>query len=103
MSEKIDKALDLFRNYKLEDAEDILKTELELNSNNIDALIIMGKISSRKQDYGSSINFFNKVLDLQPDNNEAKVGLKLIKNILQLSNNYYYENPYTDDELYEFD
>jgi len=102
MKEKINKALDFFKNYKLDDAENILLDVITQSPNNIEALVILGKINSKKQDYGNAINFFNKVLELQPNNDNAKVGIKLIKNILQLSNNYYYENPYTDDDLYDF-
>lgn len=98
----IEKAEELFRNYKLVEARDMLEGILKHDSNNIGALVILGKIHSRTQNYGVSMNYFNKVLELQTDNQDAIVGIKLIKNILQLTNNYYYENPYTDDDLYDF-
>lgn len=98
----IKKAEELFRNYKLDESREILDKILESDSKNIQALVLLGKIHSRAQNYGESMNFFNKALELQDDNQDAIVGLKLIKNILQLANNYYYENPYTDDDLYDF-
>ena len=98
----IEKAEELFRNYKLDESREIIDDILESDPNNLKALIILGKIHSRSQNYGEAMNFFNRVLELDTDNQDAIVGIKLIKNILQLANNYYYENPYTDDDLYDF-
>ena len=102
MNKDIKKAEELFRNYKLDESREMLEDILKSDSKNIEALVILGKIHSRTQNYGVSMNFFNKALEFQPDNQDAIVGIKLIKNILQLANNYYYENPYTDDDLYDF-
>ncbi len=102
MNRDIVKATELFRNYKLDESREMLENIIESDSDNVDALIILGKIHSRTQNYGVSMNYFNKALEIQADNQDAIVGIKLIKNILQLTNNYYYENPYTDDDLYDF-
>ncbi|MDA3893531.1 MAG: tetratricopeptide repeat protein [Salinivirgaceae bacterium] len=103
MNDKVDKALELFRGYKLDESRELLEDLIKDDPYNIEALITLGKIHSRTQNYGEAVNFFNKVIEKQPNNLEAITGLKLIQNILQLTNNYYYENPYTDDDLYEFE
>ncbi len=101
MNSKLEIALDLIQNYKLEEAREILEELIEKDSKNLPALIALGKIHSRTQNYGEAMNLFQRVLVYDANNSEASTGLQLIKNILQLTNNYYYENPYTDDELYD--
>lgn len=98
-----DKAVELFQNYKLDEAKEMLEKLLDNDSNNfIEINIMLGKTNARTQNYGEAVNYFNKVLELQPDNEQAKTGLQLTQNILQLANNYYFENAYTDDDLYDF-
>jgi Tfp pilus assembly protein PilF len=102
MTEKLQTAIKLFRNFKLNEAEKLLKHILKTDTENIEALVFMGKVYSRKQQYGEATNYFKKALNLDKNNLDAKVGIDLINSILKLSNNYYYENPYTDDDLYDF-
>lgn len=95
------KAIELFKEYKLDEAQDIFESLLENDNDNVEVLVHLGKIHSRTQNYGVALNYFNKVIELNPNNSEAKTGLVLINNILQLTNNFYFENAYTDDDLYE--
>lgn len=101
MSQELDEALDLIRNYKLEEALELLEQLILNDPNNLEILLPLAKLHSRTQKYGVAMNYFQKVLEIEPQNSEAITGLQLIKNILQLTNNYYYENPYTDEDLYE--
>lgn len=101
MNKMIDKAVTLFEEYKLDEAKKILEQILEQDKNNIKAQLFLGKVNTRTQNYGDAINCFNKVLEKDSENAEAKTGLTLIKGILQLTNNFYFENSYTDDDLYE--
>jgi len=103
MEQTINKANELFRNFKLDESREVLEKLIEQEPENLGALVLLGKIHSRTQNYGDAINFFNRVLDKNPDHSEAITGLQLIKNILQLTNNFYYENAYTDDDLYDFE
>ena len=103
MNKDISRAIELFRNYKLDESREILEKIIQIEPENIEALVMLGNIHSRTQNYGVAINHFQKAIDLQPDNTEAITGLQLVRNILQLTNNYYFENPYTDDALYEFE
>ena len=101
MGSKITDAIDLFRNYKLDESRDILEEIIKVEPLNIDALVTLGRIHSRTQSYGQAMNYFQKVVEVEPNNSEAITGLQLIKNILQLTNNFYFENAYTNDNLYE--
>lgn len=102
MGKDIEKAIALFREYKLEESRALLEEIVEREKQNVEALITLGRIHSRTQNYGVAMNYFNEVLKLDAENTEAKTGLQLIKNILQLTNNFYFENAYTDDDLYDF-
>ncbi|HAZ03877.1 MAG TPA: hypothetical protein DD653_14315 [Marinilabiliales bacterium] len=93
----------LYNEFKLDEARELLELVLKEQSDHKEALLLLGKLHSKTQDYGQAMNCFNKVLLAEPGNNEATTGLQLIKNILQLTNNFYFENAYTDDDLYEFE
>lgn len=102
MNKKLENAIKMFNDFKLDEARELLEELIVKDENNEVALVTLAKIHSRTQSYGEALNLFDKVLELKPDNSEAITGKQLIKNILQLTNNYYYENPYTDEELYDF-
>lgn len=101
MNNDLKTALSLFQNFKLDESLQLLEKIVESDSDNVEALLMIGKIHSRTQNYGVAMNYFHKVLELKPNEIEAKTNMQLIKNILQLSNNFYFENTYTDDDLYE--
>ncbi len=103
MSKELNEAINLFQEYKLDEAQELLESIIKSKPDELEALIYLGKIHSRTQNYGVAMNYFNSVLEIQPNNSAAKTGLTLIKNILQLTNNFYFENSYTDDDLYDFD
>jgi len=92
----------LYKEYKTDEAKEILDAIIAFDSSNIKALLLLGKVNHRNQDFGAAINCFEKVLTIDGENKEAKIGISLAQNILQLANNYYFENTYTDDELYDF-
>lgn len=101
MKEKIEAGISLFENYKLEEAQSIFDALYVDDPKNIEILIYLGKINTRTQNYGDAMNFYNKALEIDPKNEQANTGIQLAKNILQLTNNFYFENAYTDDGLYE--
>ncbi len=103
MEKQLNEAIALFEKYRLQEAQQILEYLVAEDDKNIDALLVLGKIHIRTQQYGDAINCFNRVLELEETNSEAKTNLVIIKGILQLVNNFYFENSYTDEELYEFD
>ena len=52
----------------------------------VDYYLIKGRIAQKFQDWGKAINAFNKVLEIEPENTEAKNNLHLIQNILNFWN-----------------
>ncbi|PKP08453.1 MAG: hypothetical protein CVU09_15535 [Bacteroidetes bacterium HGW-Bacteroidetes-4] len=103
MTNKIKKAKELYQQYKFDEAQELFEQILSEKPDNPEVLVFLAKIHAKTQNYGVALNCYNQVLQFDASNSEALTGIKLIKNILQLSNNFYYENPYTDDELYDFD
>lgn len=101
MNDTLKKGIKLFKSYKLDEAQQIFEQLIKQNVGNIDAQLFLGKIYTRKQQYGDAINCFNHILERQPMHSEARTGLTLISGILKLTNNFYFENSYTDDDLYE--
>jgi len=48
--------------------------------------LLKGKIEQKFQNWGESLNAYHKVLELNPDNPEAKNNIHIIKNILNFWN-----------------
>lgn len=53
---------------------------------------LRARIRFKQQDWGGAMNDFLSVLDLEPENNEAKTGLEMTQNILGYFNSDLY-NP----------
>lgn len=101
MNDTLKEGIALFESYKLDEAQQIFELLVERDIENMEAQLFLGKIYTRKQKYGDAINCFNQILEKNPEHSEAKTGLTLISGILKLTNNFYFENSYTDDDLYE--
>lgn len=54
--------------------------------NSVEYFLIRGKIEQKFQNWGDAINAFNKVLEIDPENTEARNNLQLIQNILNFWN-----------------
>lgn len=52
----------------------------------VNYFIVKGAIEQKFQRWGNAINAYNKVLEIDPDNEEAKNNLHLIQNILNFWN-----------------
>jgi hypothetical protein len=61
---------------------EILNEWIELNSSDVQVLQLRGRIHYKMQNWGMAMNDFSSVLELEPDNPEAKSGLKMAQNIL---------------------
>ncbi len=102
MKNKIFKeAVKLFEENKFEDATKKFEIVIEIDANNDEAYYYLGKIQNKFQNFGQAINYYNKAIELNPDNELVKHEIAIVNNILNISNSLYYENPYTDDDLYE--
>jgi Flp pilus assembly protein TadD len=47
---------------------------------------VKGKLEQKFQNFGNAINAFSKVIEMEPDNVEAKNNLHIIQNILNFWN-----------------
>jgi cytochrome c-type biogenesis protein CcmH/NrfG len=98
--ERIEIIESLIENYKLDEARDKLFNVLDIDNKNIEALILLGKIETKKQQYGDALNTYQKVLEIEKENEKAQTAIKMINNILEIRRSFYFENTYTDDDLY---
>lgn len=72
----------LFQQNDLTGSLEILNHCLLLNSADVQSLNLRGRIYFKLQKWGDAMNDFSSVLELQPDNPEAKSGLEMTRNIL---------------------
>jgi regulator of sirC expression with transglutaminase-like and TPR domain len=60
----------------------ILNERILSDSNDAQALQLRGRIHYKMQNWGEAMNDFSSVLELEPDNPEAKSGFEMAQNIL---------------------
>lgn len=90
----------LIESFDLKEAENHVEAFLKNNSNCIDILLLHGKIKTRQQQYGDALNIYNKILENDNNNEKAQAAIDMINNILKIRRSFYFENTYTDDDLY---
>jgi len=61
---------------------EILNELILADSNDVPALQLRGRIHYKMQNWGGAMNDFSSVLELEPDNPEAKSGFEMAQNIL---------------------
>ena len=73
---------------KLDDALKLLDENQEKESGKALAMIFLlrGRIYYKQHKWGEVINQFNEVLEIEPDNAEAKSGVEMAQNILGFFN-----------------
>jgi len=86
---------------RLDEAEKNLILAQSSYPDNFQLSILLGEIALKKQDFASAINHFNRAIEINPDCTQAKAYLKTIKDILNISNSFYFENTYLADDIYE--
>lgn len=77
------KAKELFDANQIEEAQLVLNSIIEKEPGHFQAILLRGRIFSKKQNLGKAINDYEKVIELDPENKEAKTGLEMAKNILE--------------------
>lgn len=97
--ERVTKIIDLFNHHQYDKAEmEIEKAQAE-GAEHFELYLYKGKILQKRGKYGDAINMFNKAKTLDANDPRPDLEIRLINNILQITNNFYYENPYTDMEI----
>lgn len=82
MDEQVNEAQILFQQNNLEQSLAILDECIQLNSLDYQAVLLRGKIKYKQQKWGDAMNDFALVLEIEPENQEAKSGFQMAKNIL---------------------
>jgi len=97
----LEKGIELFEAAKYDEAYDLLMELKEQQPENDQIYYYLGKILYKRQKFGDAINQYLKALEINPEYKEAEIGIRLIRNISSISNSFYFENPYTDEDLIE--
>lgn len=84
----------------VEEAWDNINSMIK-NSPSADNYMLAANLKIKQQQYGEALNYLFEVLKTDAENTVAKSKISLIYSILNITNNFYYENTYLDDSLYE--
>lgn len=96
----LDKAIKAYDDFRLEEAELLFTESVNIKEGAEDvALSYLGRIKYKNQKFGEAVNLYNRALEINPDNDFAKIGITLINQITAIGNTFYFENAYTDDNL----
>lgn len=72
----------LFEQNELNKAIEILNDIISVNSSEIQSLLLRARIYYKMQKWGDAMNDYCSVLEIDPDNQEAKSGIEMAKSIL---------------------
>lgn len=67
---------------KFDEALEMLNKQISASPSDVIALQLRGDIFYKMQQWGDAMNDFTSVLEIEPDNAEAKSKLELARNIL---------------------
>jgi tetratricopeptide (TPR) repeat protein len=72
----------LFEQNELGQALEMLDKLISENQSDIGLLLLRGRIYYKMQRWGDAMNDYAAVIEIEPQNHEAKVGIEMSKNIL---------------------
>ena len=78
----IDEVKQLIEQNELNKSLEILNSQIQLGLKDVDVLLLRARIHYKMQKWGDAMNDFAAVLDIDPQNTEAKTGLEMAKSIL---------------------
>jgi len=78
----IDEIKQLVEQNELSKSLEILNERIRFDPNDVMAFQLRGRIYYKMQKWGDAMNDFSWILELEPDNAEAKSGFQMAKNIL---------------------
>lgn len=78
----ISEAKKLFEQNKLNEAIEILNKIISVNSSEVLSLLLRARIYYKMQQWGDAMNDYGSVLEIEPENKEAKSGIEMTENIL---------------------
>ena len=99
MRSKEDISRDIVKAESSSDIESIIKELnkwLKIEPDNIVLLEQRAAIFEKLQQYGNAINDLKKIIEIAPDNNQARVKIDMLKTILRYTNTDIYASPNTN-------
>lgn len=82
MGRNIDDAQKLFEQNDLSQALEILNSILSENATDVFSLNLRARIHYKMQKWGNAMNDYASVLEIEPENQEARSGMEMAKSIL---------------------
>ncbi|HBL77645.1 MAG: hypothetical protein A2W90_02965 [Bacteroidetes bacterium GWF2_42_66] len=85
---EMDEIRKLIDENRLDDALKMLDEFQNINTGKTPAevFLLKGRISCKQHKWGDVINQYSEVLEIEPDNSEAKSGIQMARNILGFYN-----------------
>ena len=72
----------LFDRNELVGSLEVINRFILNDQGNRDAFLLRARIQYKMQNWGEAMNDYGSVLEMDPDNREAKYGIEMVKNIL---------------------
>ncbi|WP_372773449.1 tetratricopeptide repeat protein [Mangrovibacterium sp.] len=82
MKPQIDKIRDLITENQLAEATCIIQDGLATRADDADLHFLLGQINVKQEKWGSAINQFNRVLEIDPDYPAAQSRIEMARSIL---------------------
>ena len=82
----IEVAKALMDNFQLSEAKGCLEQLILENSNNDEALYLLGNIARREGSFAKAINYYNAALETNSENKAAESGIEMLNEILAYRN-----------------
>ena len=82
--ESLKRVLEFIRNENTNEAQLVFNKIEPVES--VDYFMVKGKLEQKFQNWGKAINAYSKVIEIEPENDEAQNQLHLIQNILNFWN-----------------
>ena len=82
MSDLLVEAKLLFDQNELSRSLETLSSIIQIDKNNGSALLLRARIHYKMQNWGDAVNDYCSVLEIEPENKQAKTGIDMAKSIL---------------------
>lgn len=82
MENKLEEALAMYQNNQVAQSLELVNQYIQENLSDYQAFLLRGRIHYRMQNWGDAMNDYALVLESDSENQEAKSGMEMVKNIL---------------------
>ena len=82
MKEKLGRISEFLKSNQLDEARQLIAELLQEDASNEELYFFLGQIYYKKQEWGSAINAFNKVLEINPKHTDAQSQIDMTNSIL---------------------